>query len=229
LHQRAGSQWRRAAVSDDNDAKILGRQTRQDLLIDLVFAERLHTFQDQRRAANPRGPLWRPNDLVRRRCWPGAHRGRQHLGSRVVIDTRGGSFSASDSKRREGAIGGRCRGADQRRDDIKFPAADVNWAHRADQARPRLLLRIASSSMVQSSVAHTGATMPFRYENGSLALASLDRTCRDHIPTFPQRSPPSLLTTAACGGLRSAPDCRTRRALLHLSYSCVRRVDRRYS
>src|SRR5258708_22859934 len=27
------------------------------------------------------------------------------------------------------------------------------------------------------------------------------------------------LTTAACGGLRSAPDCRTRRVLLHLSYS----------
>jgi hypothetical protein len=33
-------------------------------------------------------------------------------------------------------------------------------------------------------------------------------------PTFPQRSPPSVLTTAACGGLRSAPDCRTRRAFL---------------
>jgi hypothetical protein len=27
------------------------------------------------------------------------------------------------------------------------------------------------------------------------------------------------LTTAACGGLRPAPDCRPRRALLHLSYS----------
>jgi NAD(P)-dependent dehydrogenase (short-subunit alcohol dehydrogenase family) len=27
------------------------------------------------------------------------------------------------------------------------------------------------------------------------------------------------MTTAACGGLRSAPDCRTRRAVLHLSYS----------
>jgi hypothetical protein len=27
------------------------------------------------------------------------------------------------------------------------------------------------------------------------------------------------LTTAACGGLRSTPDCRSRRALLHLSYS----------
>src|SRR5216684_7552038 len=28
-----------------------------------------------------------------------------------------------------------------------------------------------------------------------------------------------FLTTAACGGLRSTPDCRTRRAFLHLSYS----------
>src|SRR5246127_4809190 len=33
---------------------------------------------------------------------------------------------------------------------------------------------------------------------GSLALASLNLACRDHVPTFPQRSPPSLLTTAAC-------------------------------
>ena len=41
------------------------------------------------------------------------------------------------------------------------------------------------------------------------------------VPTFPQRSPPWLLTTAACGGLGSAPDRRTRRALLHLSYSCA--------
>ena len=36
---------------------------------------------------------------------------------------------------------------------------------------------------------------------------------------FPQRSPPSLFTTAACGGLGSVPDDRTRRALLHLSHS----------
>src|SRR5207302_5242703 len=55
--------------------------------------------------------------------------------------------------------------------------------------------------------------------DGSLALASLNRACRNLVPTFPQRSPPSLLTTAACGGLRSTPDCRTRRAFLHLSYS----------
>ena len=57
--------------------------------------------------------------------------------------------------------------------------------------------------------------------SGSLALASLNRACRNLVPTFPQRSPPSLLTTAACGGLRSTPDCRPRRALLHLSYSCA--------
>src|SRR5882724_1932527 len=55
--------------------------------------------------------------------------------------------------------------------------------------------------------------------SGSLALASLNHTCRNLVPTFPQRSPPSLLTTAACGGLRSTPDCRTRRTFLHLSYS----------
>ena len=41
------------------------------------------------------------------------------------------------------------------------------------------------------------------------------------VLAFPQRSPPRLLTAAACGGLRSAPDRRTRRALLHLSYSCA--------
>src|SRR5438046_5246507 len=51
--------------------------------------------------------------------------------------------------------------------------------------------------------------------------ASLNLACRTLVPAFPQRSPPSLLTTAACGGLRSTPDCRPRRALLHLSYSCA--------
>src|SRR5260370_42001958 len=55
----------------------------------------------------------------------------------------------------------------------------------------------------------------------SLALASLNLACRNPVPAFPQRSPPLLLTTAACGGLRSTPDCRPRRALLHLSYSCA--------
>src|SRR5262249_7285795 len=44
------------------------------------------------------------------------------------------------------------------------------------------------------------------------------------VPAFPQRSPPRLLPAAACGGLRSAPDHRTRRALLHLSYSCAPQI-----
>src|SRR5262249_13891188 len=55
--------------------------------------------------------------------------------------------------------------------------------------------------------------------SGSLLLASLNHTFRNLVPTFPQRSPPCLLDTAACGGLRSAPDCRPRRTYLHLSYS----------
>src|SRR6266480_5661698 len=57
--------------------------------------------------------------------------------------------------------------------------------------------------------------------DGLLALASLNLACRILVPAFPQRSRPSLLTTAACGGLRSTPDCRPRRARLHLSYSCA--------
>ena len=57
--------------------------------------------------------------------------------------------------------------------------------------------------------------------SGLLALASLNLACRNLAPVFPQRSPPLLLTTAACGGLRSAPDCRPRGAFPHLSYSCA--------
>src|SRR5260370_28137970 len=52
-----------------------------------------------------------------------------------------------------------------------------------------------------------------------LTLTSLNRACRNLVPAFPQRSPPWLLTKAACGDLRSAPDCRTRRASFILSYS----------
>ena len=42
----------------------------------------------------------------------------------------------------------------------------------------------------------------FRHFNsGSLELASLNHACQNLVPAFPQRSPPWLLTTAACGGL----------------------------
>src|SRR5258708_25527224 len=42
-------------------------------------------------------------------------------------------------------------------------------------------------------------------------------------PCLPESCPgvSATLTTIACGGLRSTPDCRPRRALLHLSYSCA--------
>src|SRR3984893_17841229 len=65
-----------------------------------------------------------------------------------------------------------------------------------------------------------GYLLRFRHViSGSLALASLNHTCRNLVPTFPPRSPPSLLTTAAWGGAGSTPEFRPLRALLHLSYS----------
>jgi hypothetical protein len=57
------------------------------------------------------------------------------------------------------------------------------------------------------------------FHSALLALASLNLACRNLVPTFPQRSLPLLLTTAACGGLRSTPDCRPQRTYLDLSYS----------
>src|SRR5215469_10806574 len=36
---------------------------------------------------------------------------------------------------------------------------------------------------------------------GLSGSGSVARSCRDLVPTFPQRSPPRLLTAAACGGL----------------------------
>jgi hypothetical protein len=71
-----------------------------------------------------------------------------------------------------------------------------------------------ASSLQRGNPPLSGASVLSASRLESLApfLASLN-------PAFPQRSPPRLLTTAACGGLRSTADCRPRRALLHLSYS----------
>jgi hypothetical protein len=73
-----------------------------------------------------------------------------------------------------------------------------------------------------SQVAFNHRLIRFRhFTSVSLALVSLDQGSRNRIPAFPQRSPPRLFTAAACCGLGSAPDCRTQRARLHLSYSCA--------
>ena len=85
----------------------------------------------------------------------------------------------------------------------------------------------ASPELIPEDASPPGFDITFRFRHfcsGSLALASLDRACRNLVPAFPQRSPPRLLPAAACGGLRSAPDHRTRRALLHLSYSCAPQI-----
>ena len=74
--------------------------------------------------------------------------------------------------------------------------------------------------LLSSKSPRSAAVHAFRhFIDGSLAFASPNHACRNLVSAFPQRSPPSLFTTAACGGLRSTPDCRPRRAILHLSYS----------
>ena len=97
-------------------------------------------------------------------------------------------------------------------------------AHRSAN-RPRRMTGIDAEN---GGYRHSGLSRK-THQRASYWLASLDHACRNLVPAFPQRSPPRLLSAAACGGLRSAPDCRTRRALLHLSYSCACRLDRRCS
>ena len=84
------------------------------------------------------------------------------------------------------------------------------------QASPELIPEEGSPPGfdITSSAFDTSSTVCFRSPLSTLPAGII-------VPAFPQRSPPRYLTAAACGGLRSAPDCRTRRALLHLSYSCA--------
>src|SRR5271157_5171443 len=75
-----------------------------------------------------------------------------------------------------------------------------------------------SCSTIGSATANDGCNLLAARPIASLSTLP----ARIIAPAFPQRSPPRLLTAAACGGLRPAPDCRPRRALLHLSYSCAK-------
>src|SRR5712672_3203942 len=60
------------------------------------------------------------------------------------------------------------------------------------------------------------STLLQRFACARLSQPCLSESCPDFSATF---TTTLLLTTAACGGLRSAPDCRPRRTFLHLSYS----------
>jgi hypothetical protein len=62
------------------------------------------------------------------------------------------------------------------------------------------------------------STLLQRFACARLSQPCLSESCSGALP---RRSPPQLLAVAARGGLRSIPDHRTRRALLHLSYSCA--------
>ena len=83
---------------------------------------------------------------------------------------------------------------------------------------PAVLLEHAAIQVVQSPV----FAAPQESGIGPLPLAAILFAARKSVAI---RERPdiatgrSTLTAAACGGLGSAPDCRTRRTFLHLSYS----------
>src|SRR5262245_43157453 len=78
--------------------------------------------------------------------------------------------------------------------------------HHTPNGTPEKSIEPAASPPRPRSVqpSFCGGYAPQKLLLRSLALTSLDHTCRDLVPTFPQRSPPRLLTAAACGGLGSA-------------------------
>ncbi len=65
--------------------------------------------------------------------------------------------------------------------------------------------------------------------SASFKIKNPNATAACGCGTSSQRSPPLFLTTAACGGLRSTPDCRPRRPSLISRTVAHRRVDRRCS
>src|ERR1035437_2009149 len=82
---------------------------------------------------------------------------------------------------------------------------------------PRLLtMTFTTSDFVRSSSWQFEAS-PYRTAPKGPPHLSHSMTLARLLDT----TPPSLLTTAACSGLRPTPDFRPRRALLHLSYSCA--------
>ena len=74
-------------------------------------------------------------------------------------------------------------------------------------AKESFLLRPTCRERLDQVGEHEVARLSARGYGFSLPLSAMPA-----LSAFPQRSPPRLLTAAACGGLRSAADCRTRRA-----------------
>jgi hypothetical protein len=96
-------------------------------------------------------------------------------------------------------------------------ASMPDTARAALQAAPGLIPVIMQSRVSMSQISR-------HVISGSLALAFLVLTLHNQVAPFPQRSPPRLLTDAACGGLRPPPAGRSRGALPHLWHSTDQKV-----
>src|SRR5215469_720442 len=88
---------------------------------------------------------------------------------------------------------------------------------------PRSLLRPAHGSGLRRFVVSSGRPLARSHEAPRASSSRRHGSCSAGAYA-PLAMPAPPVPAAACGGLRSAPDHRTRRALLHLSYSCAPQI-----
>ena len=97
------------------------------------------------------------------------------------------------------------------------------------QAAPRLRARPEWHAFVPDPPTRSGFDAVVFSFDASAVVHTRSSSRRTPAPLsaglLPQRSPPRLLTDAACGGLGSPPARRTRRALLHHWYSTLHAGD----
>jgi hypothetical protein len=107
---------------------------------------------------------------------------------------------------------------------VRFPAPLQDLPHYYEPSRPCAPPRYPAARGARRS--RSSSVPPIDASAVVHARSSSRRTPDPLIAgLFPQRSPPRLLTGAACGGLGSPPARRTRRTCLHHWHSTVRAGD----
>jgi len=138
-----------------------------------------------------------------------------------------GNFTPRRSTGREplDSHGSRCSALDIR----KAPVCEERWICAVNALQPFSRTRMPPGQSSGPPRACPGRWVHPRFRHRLIPYEPSSTVCFRSPPRtlpagilsrlFPQRSPLSLLTTAPCGGLRPAPECRPRGACPHLLYS----------